>query len=110
MRGPLLACKPAPRPARLAPSPSLALPRRPLTKARCGFLPEQCANVVLATNPCRVRHFSQELVFFRYNVQRAMFQSANPGIFYIQIEDTSQHARAHQKKEGHKWPKISGGL
>jgi len=48
------------------------LPRVPLPGYVTADLAKDVPNVVLATNPCRVRHFSRELVFFRHDVLRLL--------------------------------------
>lgn len=44
------------------------LPRVALSDYLTADLAKEVGNVVLATNPCRIRHFSRELVFFRHDV------------------------------------------
>lgn len=48
------------------------LPRMPLTNYLTADLAKEIPGVVLATNPCRIRHFTRELVFFRHDVLRLL--------------------------------------
>jgi len=48
------------------------LPRVPLPDYLTAGLAKDVSNVVMGTNPCRVRHFSRELVFFRHDVLRLL--------------------------------------
>ncbi|CAK0836830.1 unnamed protein product [Prorocentrum cordatum] len=48
------------------------LPRMPLTNFYTSDLAKDIPNVIMASNPCRVRHFSRELVFFRHDVLRLL--------------------------------------
>mmetsp|Transcript_58691 Transcript_58691/g.132296 ORF Transcript_58691/g.132296 Transcript_58691/m.132296 type:complete len:550 (+) Transcript_58691:51-1700(+) len=48
------------------------LPRMPLTGYLTSDLARDIPGVILATNPCRVRHFSRELTFFRHDVLRLL--------------------------------------
>eukprot|EP00931_Biecheleriopsis_adriatica_P074002 TRINITY_DN48192_c0_g1_i1.p1 TRINITY_DN48192_c0_g1~~TRINITY_DN48192_c0_g1_i1.p1 ORF type:complete len:559 (-),score=115.04 TRINITY_DN48192_c0_g1_i1:85-1761(-) len=48
------------------------LPRVPLPNYLTADLVKEIPGVVMATNPCRVRHFSRELVFFRHDVLRLL--------------------------------------
>jgi len=48
------------------------LPRTPLTNHLTSDIAKEIPGVVLATNPCRVRHFSRELVFFRHDILKAL--------------------------------------
>lgn len=50
------------------------LPRMPLTNFLTSDLAKEIPNVVMGSNPCRVRHFSRELVFFRHDVLRLLRQ------------------------------------
>lgn len=49
---------------------SQMLPRVALPNYLTADLSKEVPNVVMATNPCRIRHFSRELVFFRHDVLR----------------------------------------
>merc|ERR1712176_195447 len=51
---------------------SLTLPRMPLTSYLTADLSKEVPGVILTTNPCRIRHFSRELVFFRHDVLRLL--------------------------------------
>lgn len=44
------------------------LPKTPLTNYLTSDIAKEISGVVMATNPCRVRHFSREMVFFRHDV------------------------------------------
>lgn len=46
------------------------LPRVPLPAYLTAGLGKEIPNVVFATNPCRIHHFSRELLFFRHDVLR----------------------------------------
>jgi len=48
------------------------LPRTPLTNYLTSDIAKEIPGVTLATNPCRVRHFSRELVFFRHDVLKVL--------------------------------------
>jgi DNA polymerase epsilon subunit 2 len=48
------------------------LPRAPLTDYLTANIAKDNPNVILATNPCRIRHFSRELVFFRHDVLKLL--------------------------------------
>ncbi|KAK9905544.1 hypothetical protein WJX75_001819 [Coccomyxa subellipsoidea] len=52
--------------------PGAILPRPPLPESLIGALREQLPTAVLASNPCRIRHFNQEIVVFRDNLQNRM--------------------------------------
>uniref|UniRef100_A0A7S0B8A7 DNA polymerase epsilon subunit n=1 Tax=Pyrodinium bahamense TaxID=73915 RepID=A0A7S0B8A7_9DINO len=51
---------------------SQTLPRLPLSGYLTSDLAKDIPGVILGTNPCRVRHFSRELVFFRHDVLRLL--------------------------------------
>lgn len=46
------------------------LPRVPLPNYLTSDLAQHVPNVVMGTNPCRIRHFTRELVFFRHDIMR----------------------------------------
>mmetsp|Transcript_92872 Transcript_92872/g.174848 ORF Transcript_92872/g.174848 Transcript_92872/m.174848 type:complete len:555 (-) Transcript_92872:80-1744(-) len=48
------------------------LPRPPLTAYLTADLAKDIPNVILTTNPCRIRHFSRDLVFFRHDVLKLL--------------------------------------
>jgi len=48
------------------------LPRVPLPDYLTSDLAKEMPGVIMATNPCRIRHFSRELVFFRHDVLRLL--------------------------------------
>jgi DNA polymerase epsilon subunit 2 len=48
------------------------LPRTPLTHYLTSDIAKEISGVILASNPCRVRHFSRELVFFRHDVLKLL--------------------------------------
>jgi DNA polymerase epsilon subunit 2 len=48
------------------------LPRMPLPDYLTADIRKEIPNVIMATNPCRIRHFSRELVFFRHDVLRLL--------------------------------------
>jgi len=48
------------------------LPRMPLTNSFTSGLAKDIPNVIMASNPCRIRHHSRELVFFRHDVLRLL--------------------------------------
>jgi len=48
------------------------LPRAPLPSYLTSDLAKDVPNVILASNPCRIRHFSKELVYFRHDVLRLL--------------------------------------
>mmetsp|Transcript_62824 Transcript_62824/g.147363 ORF Transcript_62824/g.147363 Transcript_62824/m.147363 type:complete len:552 (+) Transcript_62824:13-1668(+) len=48
------------------------LPRAPLPNYLTADLAKDIPGVVMATNPCRVRHFSREMVYFRHDVLRLL--------------------------------------
>eukprot|EP00971_Amphidinium_carterae_P024931 492134-Amphidinium_carterae.1 len=43
------------------------LPRAPLPSYLTSDLSRDVPNVVMASNPCRIRHYSRELVYFRHD-------------------------------------------
>eukprot|EP00928_Gymnodinium_smaydae_P062396 TRINITY_DN46273_c0_g1_i1.p1 TRINITY_DN46273_c0_g1~~TRINITY_DN46273_c0_g1_i1.p1 ORF type:complete len:573 (+),score=134.88 TRINITY_DN46273_c0_g1_i1:61-1719(+) len=49
-----------------------ALPRAPLADYLTSDLAKEIPGVIMATNPCRFRYFSKELVFFRHDVLRLL--------------------------------------
>jgi DNA polymerase epsilon subunit 2 len=49
-----------------------SLPRMPLTGFLTSDIAKDVPNVFMASNPCRIRHFSRELVFFRHDVLRLL--------------------------------------
>lgn len=51
---------------------SQTLPKMPLPNYLTADLGKLIPNVTFATNPCRIRHFSRELVFFRHDVLRLL--------------------------------------
>ena len=53
-------------------TPHGALPRPGLPRSIARPLLEAVPGVVLASNPCRIRHGRKELVLFRFNLQRMM--------------------------------------
>eukprot|EP00927_Polykrikos_kofoidii_P020363 TRINITY_DN19644_c0_g2_i1.p1 TRINITY_DN19644_c0_g2~~TRINITY_DN19644_c0_g2_i1.p1 ORF type:complete len:554 (+),score=92.68 TRINITY_DN19644_c0_g2_i1:135-1796(+) len=48
------------------------LPRAKLSSFLTAGLAKEIPNVIMASNPCRIRHFSRELVFFRHDVLRLL--------------------------------------
>lgn len=48
------------------------LPRAPLPNYLTSDLAQEIPGVVMTSNPCRIRHFSRELVFFRHDILRLM--------------------------------------
>ncbi|CCI39774.1 unnamed protein product [Albugo candida] len=54
------------------PCASLSLPRHPLMQSIVRDLCERVPNVVCATNPCRVRYYTQDIVIFRQDLHRIM--------------------------------------
>jgi len=48
------------------------LPRTPLPKYLTSDLQDEVPGVTMASNPCRLRHFSREMVFFRHDVLRLL--------------------------------------
>lgn len=48
------------------------LPRTPLPHYLTADLAKTVPNAILASNPCRIRHFSKEMVFFRHDVLRLL--------------------------------------
>lgn len=48
------------------------LPRTPLTNYLTSDIAKDIPGVTLATNPCRIRHFSRELVFFRHDILKTL--------------------------------------
>lgn len=51
---------------------SSMLPRPPLTSYLTMGLDKAVPGVILATNPCRVRHMSRQLVFFRHDIMHML--------------------------------------
>jgi DNA polymerase epsilon subunit 2 len=51
---------------------SQLLPRAPLPAHLTAGIAREVPGVVMGSNPCRIRHFSQELVFFRHDVLRLL--------------------------------------
>jgi len=76
------------------------LPRVPLPNYLTSDLAQEFPNVVMASNPCRVRHFSRELVFFRHDVLRLLRRheavplsqpnprEVVPGVEHVHVEMT----------------------
>jgi len=48
------------------------LPRTPLTNSLTADIASTIPGVILASNPCRIRHFGREIVFFRHDVLRLL--------------------------------------
>jgi len=48
------------------------LPRAPISDYMTANLAKDIPGVIMATSPCRVRHFSKELVFFRHDVLKLL--------------------------------------
>merc|ERR1719188_2899005 len=48
------------------------LPRMPLAGYVTAEIAKEIPHVIMASNPCRVRHFTRELVFFRHDVLRLL--------------------------------------
>jgi DNA polymerase epsilon subunit 2 len=48
------------------------LPRTPLTNYLTSDIAKDIPSVIMGTNPCRVRHFSREIVFFRHDVLKLL--------------------------------------
>lgn len=53
---------------------SVALPRRPIPQQLTRALRERVKHVTFASNPCRIRCFTQEIVLFREDLLRKMQQ------------------------------------
>jgi DNA polymerase epsilon subunit 2 len=49
-----------------------SLPRMPLPDYLTADIAKEIPGVIMATNPCRIRHLNQELVFFRHDVLRLL--------------------------------------
>merc|ERR1711933_705145 len=71
------------------------LPRMPLTNFLTSDLAKDIPNVVMGSNPCRVRHFSRELVFFRHDVLRLLRQHELVPLRQPETREapTAEHAR-----------------
>jgi len=54
------------------PSPGTALPQPPIPAYFTGELRRVLPTAVFASNPCRVRYLSQQIVFFRYDILKRM--------------------------------------
>lgn len=48
------------------------LPQAPLADYVTANIAKEIPNVILATNPCRIRHFTKEMVFFRHDVLKVL--------------------------------------
>lgn len=48
------------------------LPQAPLSDYVTSNIAKEIPNVILATNPCRIRHFTKEMVFFRHDVLKVL--------------------------------------
>ncbi len=59
-------------PSPLDPGMSTALPRRPLPEHFTAELTAKIPNISFASNPCRVRFYTQEIVIFREDLLRKM--------------------------------------
>jgi hypothetical protein len=51
---------------------SVALPRRPIPELYTKSLRQRVRHVTFASNPCRVRYFTQEIVLFREDLLKKM--------------------------------------
>ena len=51
---------------------SVALPRRPIPEQYTKSLRQRVRHVTFASNPCRVRYFTQEIVLFREDLLKKM--------------------------------------
>lgn len=72
------------------------LPRVPLPDYLTLDIAKDLPNVVLATNPCRIRHFSRELVFFRHDVLR---QLRRHEVLPLRDPDGSTVSAAHARSQ-----------
>lgn len=76
------------------PGPS-TLPRMPLASYLTSDLVKDIPGVVMTTNPCRIRHYSRELVFFRHDVLRLLRRHEVVPLRQPETRDapSAQHAR-----------------
>jgi DNA polymerase epsilon subunit 2 len=51
---------------------SVALPRRPIPEQYTKSLRQRVRHITFASNPCRVRYFTQEIVLFREDLLKKM--------------------------------------
>lgn len=58
------------------PGAGAALPRRPLPSFLTEVLAKRVRNLTVASNPCRVRFYTQEMVFFREDLVKMMQRNA----------------------------------
>ena len=58
------------------PGAGAALPRRPLPEYLTSELAKKVKSLTLASNPCRVRFYTQEIVFFREDLLKKMQRNA----------------------------------
>jgi len=72
------------------------LPRVPLPGYLTSDLAKDVANVVMATNPCRIRHFSREMVFFRHDVLRLLRRHE---VVPLRERDGAAASAAHARTE-----------
>ena len=62
-------------PGPLDPTLSAVLPRRPIPSTFTGRIKTKVPKLHLASNPCRIRFFNQEVVIFRENIMGRMLRN-----------------------------------
>jgi len=74
------------------------LPRAPLPNYLTSNLAAEIPGVVMATNPCRVRHLSREMVFFRHDVLRLLRRHE---VVPLREPDTAGHTQVPSAEHLH---------
>mmetsp|Transcript_28240 Transcript_28240/g.61370 ORF Transcript_28240/g.61370 Transcript_28240/m.61370 type:complete len:423 (-) Transcript_28240:151-1419(-) len=72
------------------------LPQAPLPPYLTADLAQEVPNVVFATNPCRIRHFSREMVFCRHDVMRHLRRHE---VLPLRETDGGPASAAHSRNE-----------
>ncbi|KAM6562924.1 hypothetical protein CsatB_022922 [Cannabis sativa] len=84
--------------------PSKALPRCALPKYLTEELREHIPNAIFSSNPCRVKFFSQEIVFFREDLLYRMRRSCLLPPSAEETEDSFEHLVATITHQSHLCP------
>ncbi|XP_050234575.1 DNA polymerase epsilon subunit B [Mercurialis annua] len=84
--------------------PSTVLPRCPLPKYLTEELQKHIPNAIFSTNPCRVKFYTQEIVFFRYDLLYRMRRSCLMPPCTEETADPFEHLIATITHQSHLCP------
>ncbi|KAL3574921.1 hypothetical protein D5086_023022 [Populus alba] len=84
--------------------PSTALPRCPLPKYLTEELQKHIPNAIFASNPCRVKFYTQEIVFFRHDLLYRMRRSCLMPPSTEETDDPFEHLVATITHQSHLCP------